>query len=140
MIHDTQKQTADAYNSIAQGALRQEIGGFGVKNGQAFTSVDLFLVSHNKASVMDAHRLHQQCVHAALPTVPVGLAQLHGMSDEVSLGLLQLKGPDGSPRVYKCSTWGGVGESLAYLPPRAIENRDAVPRTGDEYVALESEA
>ncbi|KAK6810960.1 hypothetical protein RU639_013227 [Aspergillus parasiticus] len=139
LIHDTKQDTDNAYNSIAQGALRQELGEFGATNGRAFPSVNLFLASHNKESVMAAHHLHQQRLAAKLPTVPVGFAQLHGMSDDVSFSLLQLKGPDGSPQVYKCSTWGGMGECLAYLLRRAIENRDAVSRTQDEYRALKGE-
>ncbi|KAB8234196.1 FAD-linked oxidoreductase-like protein [Aspergillus alliaceus] len=139
LIHDTKQDTDEAYNSIAQGALRKEIGEFGAKNGRPFPSVNLFLASHNKASVLAAHSLHQQRTMEKLPTVPVGFAQLHGMSDDVSFGLLQLKGPGGSPQVYKCSTWGGMGECLAYLLRRAIENRDAVSRTQDEFQALKRE-
>ncbi|KAJ5919253.1 FAD-linked oxidoreductase-like protein [Penicillium verhagenii] len=137
LIHDTKQDTDDAYNGLAQGALKQTIGKFGVET--TFPSVNLFLASHNKASVVDAHQLHKQRTAAGLPTVPVGFAQLHGMSDEVSFSLLQLKGNDGTPEVYKCSTWGTMGECLAYLLRRAIENRDAVLRTGDEYNALKAE-
>ncbi|CAM1509727.1 Fc.00g000620.m01.CDS01 [Cosmosporella sp. VM-42] len=140
LIHDTKQGTDDAYNSIAQGALRQEIGEFGVKNGLPFPSVNLILASHNKDSVMAAHQLHQQRLKEGLPTVPVGFAQLQGMSDEVSFGLLQLKrGGTGAPEVYKCSTWGGLGECLAYLVRRALENRDAASRTVDEFEALKAE-
>lgn len=140
LIHDTKQHTDDAYSNISQGALRKEIGEFGRKGGRVFPSVNLFLASHNKASVLACHQLHQQRVKAKLPTVPVGYAQLHGMSDEVSFSLLQLKGSDGDPKVYKCSTWGGLGECQAYLLRRAIENRDAVLRTEDEYRALKAEA
>jgi aspartate aminotransferase len=103
--------------------------------------VDLLLASHNKESVVAAHQLHQERLRAKLPTVSVKFAQLHGMSDEVSFGLLQLKG-DGmaAPEVYKCSTWGTLGECMAYLTRRAMENRDAASRTLDEYTALKSEA
>ncbi|GIC92235.1 proline dehydrogenase family protein [Aspergillus udagawae] len=139
LIHDTKKDTDEAYDRIAQGALRQEIGEFGVKDGLPFPAVNLFLASHNKASLLAAHQLCRQRVEAKLPTVPVGFGQLHGMSDEVSFSLLQLKGPDGDPKVYKCSTWGAMGECLAYLLRRAIENRDAVSRTGDEHRALKTE-
>ncbi|KAL4807232.1 FAD-linked oxidoreductase-like protein [Aspergillus unguis] len=138
LIHDTKADTDHAYNSIAQGALRQELGSFGSGN-KAFPSVNLFLASHNKESVLSAHALHQYRLVHGLPTVPVGFGQLHGMSDEVSFGLLQLKGKNGDPMVYKCSTWGGLGECLAYLLRRAVENRDAVGRTGDEYRALKGE-
>ncbi|KAL4910383.1 hypothetical protein BDW74DRAFT_173839 [Aspergillus multicolor] len=139
LIHDTKEDTDRAYNSIAQGALRQELGSFGSSSQKPFPFVNLFLASHNKDSVMAAHALHQQRVKENLPTVPVGFAQLHGMSDEVSFSLLALKSEKEEPKVYKCSTWGGLGECLAYLLRRAIENRDAVGRTGSEYAALKRE-
>lgn len=140
LIHDTKQQTDDTYNSIAQGALKMHIGEFGAPGGKPFPSVNLFLASHNRHSVMTAHRLHQERVRAGLPTVPVGFGQLHGMSDEVSFSLLaekdeNQKGPD----VFKCSTWGSMGECVAYLLRRAVENRDALTRTSDEYSALKSE-
>ncbi|KAJ5083231.1 hypothetical protein N7456_012658 [Penicillium angulare] len=137
LIHDTKADTDNAYNGIAQGALKQSLGKFG--NETTFPSVNLFLASHNKESVLSAHQLHKQRLSAGLPTVPVGFAQLHGMSDEVSFSLLSLKGSDGTPEVYKCSTWGTMGECLAYLLRRAVENRDAVLRTNDEYNALKTE-
>ncbi|KAF2716136.1 proline oxidase [Polychaeton citri CBS 116435] len=140
LIHDTKWETDDAYNGIAHGALRQEIGNFGTKDGQPFPSVDLFLASHNKESILTAHQLHESRVRAGLPTVQVEFGQLHGMSNEVSFELLRLESLDGSrPRVYKCSTWGSMGECLAYLLRRAIENRDAVSRTNEELRALRSE-
>ncbi|KAL6238685.1 hypothetical protein BDW75DRAFT_246763 [Aspergillus navahoensis] len=137
LIHDTKADTDAAYNGIAQGALRQQLGEFGTE--KPFPSVELFLASHNKESVMAAHALRQRRVKEGLPTVPLGFGQLHGMSDEVSFGLLALKNGGKEPMVYKCSTWGGLGECLAYLVRRAVENRDAVSRTGDEYRALKRE-
>jgi hypothetical protein len=41
--------------------------------------------------------------------------------------------------VFKCSTWGSMGECLAYLLRRATENRDAVLRTLDERDAVKQE-
>lgn len=139
LIHDTKEDTDNAYNRIAQGALKQELGDFGTKADCPFPSVNLFLASHNKKSVVTAHRLYKSRVTAGLPTVPVRFAQLHGMSDEVSFSLLRMKDGSETPEVYKCSTWGGMGECLAYLLRRAIENRDAVSRTSDEYTALKAE-
>lgn len=139
LIHDTKEDTDNAYNKIAQGALRKNIGEFGDQGSRAFPSVNLFLASHNKESVVSAHELHKHRVMSGLPTVPVRFAQLHGMSDEVSFSLLQMNDGDGTPEVYKCSTWGGLGECLAYLLRRAIENRDAVLRTDSEYRALKAE-
>lgn len=140
LIRDTKQETDDAYNSIAQGALRRQIGEYGATGGKPFPSLNLFLASHNKHSVVTAHKIHQQRLKEGLPTVPIGFAQLQGMSDEVSFSLLQLKeGQDPSPQVWKCSTWGSMGECVAYLLRRAVENRDAVSRTVDEYTALKAE-
>jgi proline dehydrogenase len=142
LIHDTKQNTDDAYNGIAQGALRQQIGNFGASGPSAkpFPSVNLFLASHNRKSVLDAHRLRQQRLEAGLPTVPVAFGQLHGMSDEVSFSLLAEKDENGNPpEVFKCSTWGTMGECIGYLLRRAVENRDAVLRTKDEFSALRRE-
>ncbi|KAG9795187.1 proline oxidase, partial [Aureobasidium melanogenum] len=141
LIHDTKQDTDDAYNMIAQGALSQQLGSFGSQGSRPFPSVNLFLASHNKQSVFAAHYLHQKRLRAMEPTVPVGYAQLQGMSDQVSFGLLKLRDNNGtSPDVFKCSTWGTMSECLAYLLRRAVENRDAVSRTGDELKALRAES
>ncbi|KAK6004810.1 hypothetical protein QM012_008672 [Aureobasidium pullulans] len=107
LIHDTKQDTDNAYNTIAQGALSQQLGAFGPQGSRPFPSVNLFLASHNKQSVFAAHNLHQKRLKTAKPTVPVGYAQLQGMSDQVSFGLLKLRDNNGSsPEVFKCSTWG----------------------------------
>jgi pyrroline-5-carboxylate reductase len=139
LIHDTKQDTDDNYNGIAQGALRQQLGEYGIS--RPFPSVKLFLASHNRESVISAQKLHEQRVAAGLPTVDVGFGQLHGMSDEISFSLLAEKGNKGqSPAVFKCSTWGSMSECIGYLMRRAVENRDAVLRTNDEYTALRKEA
>ncbi|KAF1851668.1 pyrroline-5-carboxylate reductase [Cucurbitaria berberidis CBS 394.84] len=112
LIHDTKEDTDNAYNGIAQGALRQQIGEFGGSepNARPFPSVNLFLASHNRDSVLSANKLHRQRVQAGLPTVPIAFGQLHGMSDEVSFSLLAEKTEnDSPPEVFKCSTWGSMG-------------------------------
>jgi hypothetical protein len=143
LIHDTKMDTDAAYDAIAQGAIRRELGAFGSDGGGLpFPSVDVLLASHNRASVLNAHRLHRQRVKDGLPTVPLAFGQLHGMSDEVSFSLLQEGGEEergDRPAVYKCSTWGTLGECLAYLLRRAVENRDAVLRTSDEHAAVKAE-
>ncbi|KAM0439304.1 hypothetical protein ACHAQK_006411 [Fusarium lateritium] len=140
LIHDTKKDTDECYDKIAQGVLRQELAGFG-SSSKPFPSAMLLLASHNKDSLVKAHETHQQRSKAGLPTVPVKFAQLHGMSDEVSFGLLKLKDDAGvAPEVYKCTTWGTLAECMAYLTRRAMENRDAASRTFDEYAALKNEA
>lgn len=143
LFHDTKEDTDRAYDTIAQGALRQELweyGAQGSSHGKQFPSVNLFLASHNRKSLLAARQLHQQRLREQLPTVPVGFGQLHGMADEVSFSLVQLKDEAGSsPDVYKCSSWGSMSECLAYMTRRAIENRDAAGRTKDEYAALKVE-
>jgi len=204
LIHDTKQDTDDAYNSIVRGALQQsfrEFGGLGddaavtggtAKKRHSFPSTNLLVASHNRESVFAAYELHRQRVAAGLPTVPVAFGQLHGMSDEVSFGLLEhgrnlavntthsskrmidsatpravvmdsgaggstladdaasaegrlytrrdrSAGPAAVPHVFKCTTWGSMSECIAYLVRRAVENRDAVLRTSDEYTALKSE-
>lgn len=141
-IHDTKEDTDQSYNSIAQGALKRQLGNVGSPGpgSVTFPSVKLLLCSHNKESLADALSLHQDRVKNGLPTVPVAFAQLHGMSDAVSFSLLQqnTKGLP-LPTVIKCSTWGTLGECLAYLLRRAVENKSAVMRTTDEHRALKQE-
>ncbi|OTA95582.1 hypothetical protein M434DRAFT_69097 [Hypoxylon sp. CO27-5] len=135
LIHDTKKETDAAYNYIAQNVLRLDKGL--VTGSESFPSVNLLLATHNKHSALEALKLHRERVAAGLPTVPVQFAQLHGMSDDVTFSLLQSKDDYGeSPKVLKCTTWGTLGECMAYLLRRALENRDAVSRTKDEYLAL----
>lgn len=141
-IHDTKEDTDHSYNSIAQGALKRQLGNVGSTGPDSvtFPSVKLLLCSHNKESLTEALSLHQHRVKNDLPTVPVAFAQLHGMSDAVSFSLLQ-QNTEGLPRptVIKCSTWGTLGECLAYLLRRAVENKSAVMRTTDEHRALKQE-
>ncbi|KAM0323750.1 hypothetical protein ACHAQA_008687 [Verticillium albo-atrum] len=140
LIHDTKQDTDNAYNLISQGALKCELGRFGAPGGLPFPSVDLFLASHNRESLVAAHRTHQLRVQRGVPTVRLDFAQLHGMSDDLSFDLVQMDARgDCAPGVYKCSTWGTLGECLAYLMRRAAENRDAVSRSSDEYRALKKE-
>lgn len=138
LIHDTKEDTDRAYNGIAQGALHQKLFDFGTS--RPFPATNLLLASHNKESVISAQRLHSQRDRDGLPTVPVCFAQLHGMSDEVGFSLLRERDFHGkSPDVFKCSTWGSMGECVGYLLRRAVENRDAVLRTRDEFNALKKE-
>jgi hypothetical protein len=138
LIHDTKQATDEAYNRIAHGAICRQYRDFG--DSRPFPALNLFLASHNRESVHSARRLHQQRIEAGLSTVPLSFGQLHGMSDEVSFSLLQETDAHGtSPSVFKCSTWGSMGECIGYLLRRAVENRSAVLRTKDEFIALRNE-
>lgn len=140
LIHDTKEDTDNAYNNISQAIIKRQFGGFGTE-GVPFPVVDLFLASHNSASLFAAQKTHQSRAVHGLPTVRLDFGQLQGMSDTLSLGLIQgkVEGPGVAPNVYKCSTWGTMRECLAYLMRRAAENKDAVTRTTDEYAALKRE-
>ena len=138
LIHDTKEETDAAYNYIAQSMLRRDEG-LVAERGR-FPSANLLLATHNKYSALEALKLYRERTRAGLPTVPVQFAQLQGMADNVTLSLLQSKeGGEEPPKVLKCTTWGTMGECLAYLLRRAMENRDAVARTRDEYLALRKE-
>lgn len=140
LVHDSKEDTDKAYDYIIQGAIQRRLEKFGGDSCLPFPSVDLFLASHNKHSLLSALHMHRQMTRAGLPTVPIAFGQLHGMSDELSFALVHEKeeGETG-PDVFKCSTWGRMGECLAYMMRRAAENRDAVLRTTDEYAAVKQE-
>lgn len=142
LIHDTKQETDIAFDSIVQDVLQRQYKEFGTGNGtKEFPSTELFLATHNQKSAMAAHNLHQARLSAQLPTVNVEYAQLMGMADGVSLGLLQLKDKNNMPPgVYKCLHWGSLRECLGYLVRRAMENQDAVARTDAEHRALKGEA
>ncbi|KNG86571.1 proline oxidase Put1 [Aspergillus nomiae NRRL 13137] len=133
----------DSYNAIAAGILRRQYGPFGVE--RQFPSSELFLATHNKDSALAADSLYKARLAAGQPTTKVQYGQLLGMADEVSCRLLQLHDDSSqaarkaSPEVYKCLSWGTLGDCLSYLLRRAVENRDAVGRTKQEYFALKTE-
>ncbi|PYH88315.1 FAD-linked oxidoreductase [Aspergillus ellipticus CBS 707.79] len=137
LIHDTKHDTDSAYDAIVRGVLQRRFRGVAEDR---FPSTGLFLATHNIDSAVAAHNLHQERLQAGLPTVQLEFGQLMGMADGVSFGLLQLKDRENAaPGVYKCLTWGGMGECLGYLVRRAAENRDAVSRTKTEHLALKAE-
>ena len=107
LIHDTKQETDDAFDSIWQGVLQRQLGKLGAPGSVPFPSVDLFLASHNRESLVSAHRMHSDRANRGHPTVRLGFAQLQGMSDSLSLELIQMTNSGVSvPDVYKCSTWG----------------------------------
>ncbi|KAF2964537.1 hypothetical protein GQX73_g9048 [Xylaria multiplex] len=137
-IHNTKEETDEAYDSIVRDLLRRDSISFdGLKQ---WPRMSVLLATHNKNTVMKAHKLHEEIKDAGLHVVPVEFAQLHGMADSLSFTLLNTKNAAGqTPKVLKCSTWGSLGECMAYLLRRAIENRQAVSRTQDEFKAVKAE-
>ncbi|KAF6837213.1 proline oxidase [Colletotrichum musicola] len=148
IINNTKEDTDQTYDSIARGLLSQQCRDFGKADGKVFPNLELFLATHNKQSVLAANELQQSRAQKGLHLTKIQCGQLLGMADEVSFSLLQLadrerrgtKTCDVAPiEVYKCLSWGSLGDCLAYLLRRAVENRDAVSRTRSEFVALKSE-
>lgn len=144
LINDTKSDTDDSYNSIAEGVIKRRYGELG--NGEKpFPSAELFLATHNKESALLASTLINEQVAAGLPATRVQYGQLLGMADGVSCRLLQLGDNDTvtssstAPEVFKCLSWGTLGDCLSYLFRRAVENRDAVGRTKEEYLQLRQE-
>ncbi|KAI9684165.1 MAG: proline dehydrogenase [Trizodia sp. TS-e1964] len=145
LIHDTKEHTDDAYDALAASLLqRRWPKGFESKEGEGhLPAVDVVIASHNAASVNKAVALQAEQLRAGAPIVHVVFAQLMGMADEVSCGLLDTK-LDGKRKpdraaVYKCMAWGSVDDCLAYLHRRALENRDALARTRAGRDALAGE-
>ncbi|KAF7595022.1 proline dehydrogenase [Aspergillus hancockii] len=144
LINNTKSNTDDSYNTIAAGILSRQYGPFGKE--RSFPSTELFLATHNKKSALAAGSLYKERLAIGQPTTKVQYGQLLGMADEVSCHLLQLYDDSShaalkaSPEVYKCLSWGTLEDCLSYLLRRAVENRDAVGRTKQEYLALRAEA
>jgi proline dehydrogenase len=128
LIHDSKEETDAAYDKIVRSLLRGEYpaqsSGAQELTRRPFPRVHLVLASHNAASVAAALGEYNTRLQQSLPTVAsLAFAQLHGMADSVSFALLQQRMPDGGkPKVLKCSTWGSVGECMAYLTRRAVSN------------------
>jgi hypothetical protein len=125
----------------------------------AFPQVALFICSHNAESVRKARALRTQQVQRGEPRIDCAYAQLQGMADEISCGLVAAakEGNGGGdtavagggtehvqaaadvvdvPLAYKCATWGTVGQCLHFLYRRAAENQDAASRTAETRRAM----
>ncbi|KAH7018912.1 FAD-linked oxidoreductase-like protein [Ilyonectria destructans] len=145
LINDTKEDTDNSYNRIASGLLQSKYEDLDKYSGSGFPNLELLLATHNKESALKAHALQKKRSISGLPLTKVQYGQLMGMADEVSCTLLQLKGGESpqeraaSPEVYKCLSWGTLGDCMSYLLRRAVENRDAVSRTKTEYLALRGE-
>lgn len=145
IIHPTKEATDDCYNSIVEGLLTKS---YAPMTDKDFPTVQLFLATHNKESALAARKLQEtQARLADTSVVTLQYGQLLGMADDVSLSLLQLRSGLQSDAdeavppldVYKCLSWGSLGDCVSYLLRRAIENRDAVSRSQQEKQAIKRE-
>ena len=143
-INDTKEDTDNSYDSITKALLSGTHRGFGNDMPSKMPNIEVFLGTHNGESTLAAHQTQLARTEEGLPLTPVRYGQLLGMADEVSFTLIQLKtrisGPRyASPEVYKCLSWGTLGDCVSYLIRRAVENKDAVSRNKGEFVALKRE-
>ncbi|KAM3523382.1 hypothetical protein NHJ13051_005143 [Beauveria bassiana] len=97
LIHDTKEETDEAYDSIAAGALQQQ------------------LLGANKAQ-----KLYRQRKEQRLPTVPVSFAQLHGMSDQFYVQVMPARASRG---LVRFSTPGALPMSKMLYKKRCGEVR-----------------
>lgn len=143
-INDTKEDTDNSYDSITKALLSGTDREFGNDMPSKLPNIEVFLGTHNSESTLAAHQIQLARAGEGLPLTPVRYGQLLGMADEVSFTIIQLKigisGPRfASPEVYKCLSWGTLGDCISYLIRRAVENRDAVSRNKGEFVALKKE-
>lgn len=146
LIHDTKTETDASYNLLAEGLIQGQCDNWNQDKTFNSPKVQLFLATHNRLSTIKAQQLQLCRRKAGLPQIRIQYGQLLGMADEVSFTLLQMNEQGlqnvGSPmnEVYKCLTWGTLGDCIFYLSRRANENKDAVSRTLAEYNSLKKEA
>jgi len=166
LIHDNIADTHNAFDSITAALLNRAytrpLVPANNKPTTSFPSINLFLATHNAASVRSAMHIRSTQAAQDTPLVPLAYGQLQGMADEVSCELLQagrsatqaaqaqaqtqgLEKDSQSrqtidvPRVFKCTAWGSMTECLGYLLRRAAENKDAATRTRESRRAMGAE-
>lgn len=168
MIHDTKEDTDKAYNE----AIRLMLTGSPyslpmwhlptansptTSSGTFFdipirpllankkkAKVDLVIASHNKESVDKALALRRSMTAEECGVGELVFAQLMGMADELSLGLVaegsrKARVNDFDVKVYKYAVWGSTQECVRYLLRRAEENKDAVARSDENRKAVMEE-
>lgn len=139
LIHDTIEDTHAAYDSIVKSLLTKTFPGVDVYPGKGFPKVHLMLASHNEKSVKAGYATWRRRKENGLPTIELEIAQLQGMADEVSCGLVQMRrqrsdagkpapADEWYPRAFKCLCWGGTQECIQFLLRRVVENRGSLDR------------
>lgn len=160
-LHSSKEHTDECYDNgvkfllggtLEKGSYDTEVASH-LKSGSRPWNAEVMLATHNQASVDKALSLWK---HGGISLRKVAndnagmvqslsFAQLMGMADEVSLGLVsertditrshessdatvptQSMPPIG---IYKYTIWGSFEECLLYMLRRAEENQDAVART-----------
>jgi proline dehydrogenase len=136
-IWDTKEATDTCYDGIVSNLLR---GSSYAKEGGLYF---LMLATHNRKSVETAQNLIQ--IASSSPQerpanlTSVAFAQLQGMADELSMGLIKAAAMGGSleaPKVYKYAVFGTTRECIKYLMRRAQENVDSSARSKENRDAV----
>lgn len=136
-IWGTKEATDNCFDGILSNLL---CGASYAQDGGLYS---LMIASHNRKSVELAQNLIQ--VTRSSPQVrptnltSVSFAQLQGMADELSMGLIKAAARDGSleaPKVYKYAAFGTTRECIKYLMRRAQENIDASARSKENRDAV----
>jgi hypothetical protein len=129
------------YNDFLQPAVKGE-NSASTATSATLPPTNVVLATHNAASVALAQRLRREQRARGEELTPLAFAQLQGMADEVSCGLLAASAESGKDaaavkeRVLKLTVWGTMTECLNYLLRRAAENKDAASRTSDTRRAM----
>ncbi|KAL8839386.1 MAG: hypothetical protein Q9170_001780 [Blastenia crenularia] len=147
------EETDETYDGITESLMRRQWNNVlapAEPDGRlwpAFPSVDVVLATHNHESVRKAIGIRAKQIRMGEEQINLAYAQLQGMADEVSCGLIQAgqashgvwEEKTEKPRAYKYVVWGTVGECMKYLLRRAEENKDALARTREGRAALGKE-
>ncbi|RPA87607.1 FAD-linked oxidoreductase [Ascobolus immersus RN42] len=136
-IWGTKEATDNCYDGILNHLL---CGDSYAKEGGLYS---VMIATHNRQSVELAQNMIQ-VTRSGLGTRPANLtsvtfAQLQGMADELSMGLIKAAAKDGSqdaPKVYKYAAFGTTRECIKYLMRRAQENVDASARSKENRDAV----
>jgi Proline dehydrogenase len=145
----TKEETDAAYDGLAAALLTRSYNDVlaPAVPDRPFPRVALFLCTHNADSIAAARRIRNAQVARGEQRVECAYAQLQGMADEISTGLVAAAKALGTgdgvrgdiPQAFKCATWGTVPECLHFLYRRALENQDAVSRTVETRKAMGNE-
>jgi hypothetical protein len=148
LIHNSKEDTDKTYDGAIRLLLAGSPGGEAapffdepmanhLRNGKS--KVDLIVASHNKDSVFKALTLRRELGADQTGVGEMTYAQLMGMADELSLGLLAGKQQKEEVKVFKYAVRGTTQECVKYLVRRAEENKDAVGRSADNRRACMEE-
>ncbi|CUS14594.1 unnamed protein product [Tuber aestivum] len=149
LIHDTKEDTDRAYDDtirlLLTGSPTREPGRASFYDPPVarylpggIGRTDLVVASHNRESVELALALRRQ-LGSNSRVGELTYAQLMGMADELSLGLLSRRPDDEEIKVYKYAVWGTTQECVKYLVRRAEENKSALGRTSENRAACMKE-